>query len=70
MFRGLGSIIYKEVFHALRDTRTLLLVLCIPGVDLLLFGYAIDLDVKNIHTVVYNLDGRRESRELCDRFTN
>ncbi|MBN2310835.1 MAG: ABC transporter permease [Candidatus Hydrogenedentes bacterium] len=70
MFRGLLSIIYKEVFHTLRDRRTLLLVLLIPGVDLLMFGYAIDLNVKNIPTVVYDLDGRRESRELLDKFKN
>ncbi len=54
----------------LRDFRTLLLVLLLPGGDLIMFGYAIDMNVRNIPTVVYNLDGRRESRELLDTFAN
>ncbi len=70
MFRGLGSIIYKEVFHIFRDPKTLFLMLLIPGMDMIVFGYAIDLEVRNIATSVYNLDGRRESRELLDMFTN
>ena len=59
MFRGLGSVIYKEVFHVIRDPKTMFLMLLIPGMDMIIFGYAIDLEVSNISTVVYNLDGRR-----------
>lgn len=70
MFRGLGSVIYKESIHIARDPRTLFLMLLIPGIQLTIFGYAIDLDVKNIPTVAYNLDGRRESRDLLDAFKN
>ena len=70
MFRGLSSIIYKESKHILRDPRTLFLMLLVPGIQLTVFGYAIDMDVKNIATVVYNLDGRAESRALVDSFKN
>jgi ABC-type multidrug transport system permease subunit len=42
----------------------------VPGAQLTIFGYAIDLDVKNIPTVIYNLDGRRESRDLLDTFAH
>lgn len=70
MVKGLTSIIYKETFHILRDPRTLFLMLLIPGLDMTIFGYAIDLDVRDIPTVVYNLDGRRDSRELIDHFRN
>jgi ABC-type multidrug transport system permease subunit len=70
MFRGWTSIVYKETIHILRDPRTLFLVLLVPGVQLTLFGYAIDLDVKNIPTAVYNMDGRQASRELVDTFRN
>lgn len=70
MLRGLTSIIYKETFHILRDPRTLFLMLLIPGLDMTVFGYAIDLDVRNVPTVVYNLDGRRDSRELTDKFVH
>jgi len=54
MFRGLESIIYKEIIHVLRDRTALLLMLLIPGIQLTIFGYAIDLDVKNVPTVVWN----------------
>ena len=70
MFRGFASIVYKESRHILRDPRTLFLMLLVPAVQLTIFGYAIDMDVKNIPTVVYNLDGRAESRALIDRFIN
>ena len=70
MFRGITSIIYKETFHIVRDFRTLFLMLLLPITNLTIFGYAIDLEVRNIATVVYNLDGRRPSRELLDMFAN
>jgi ABC-type multidrug transport system permease subunit len=68
MFRGLNSIVYKETIHVLRDPRTLFFMILIPGLQLTIFGYAIDLEVREIKTVVYNLDGRRESRDLIDAF--
>jgi ABC-type multidrug transport system permease subunit len=70
MFKGLTSIMYKESRHILRDPRTLFLMLLVPALQLTVFGYAIDLDVKNIPTYVYDLDGRAESRALVDSFEN
>jgi ABC-type multidrug transport system permease subunit len=70
MVKGFAAIVYKESRHILRDPRTLFLMLLVPAVQLTIFGYAIDMDVKNIPTVIYNLDGRAESRALIDRFVN
>jgi len=70
MFRGLTSIVYKETIHTIRDPRTLFLMLLIPSIQLTLFGYAIDLDIKHTPTAVYNLDGREPSRQLLDAFRN
>jgi len=70
VFRGISAIVYKEMIHVARDPRTLFLMLLIPGIQLTIFGYAIDLDVRNIETVIYNLDGRAESRALLDSFQN
>lgn len=70
MFRGLYSVMYKESRHILRDPKTLFLMLVIPSLEITIFGYAVNLDVKNIPTVVYNLDGREESRKLLDTFGN
>ncbi|MEK7795255.1 MAG: ABC transporter permease [Candidatus Hydrogenedentota bacterium] len=68
MLRGVTSIMYKESIHIVRDPLTLFLMLLVPGLQITIFGYAIDLDVKNVATVVYNLDGRPASRELVDAF--
>lgn len=70
MFKGFTAIVYKETIHIFRDPRTLLLMLVIPGIQMTIFGYAIHIDVKNIPTVYYNLDGREESRDLLNAFSN
>ncbi len=70
MFKGLVAIMYKESRHIFRDPRTLFLMLLLPAVQLTIFGYAIDMDVKNTPTYVYTLDGRAESRALIDSFEN
>ncbi len=70
MFRGFTSVFYKEVIQISRDPITLMLMLIVPMIQLLVFGYAINTDVRNIKTAVYNLDNRRESRELLDAFQN
>lgn len=70
MFKGLTSIFYKEIIQISRDPLTLLLMLIVPMIQLLIFGYAINTDVRDIKTVVYDLDHRRPSRELLDSFEN
>lgn len=70
MFRGISAVVYKEFIHVVRDPITLFLMLLVPGIQLTIFGFAIDLEVENIPTVVYNLDGRPESRRLIDAFEN
>jgi len=69
MFRGLWAIFTKEVIHIRRDPATRF-VLAIPLVELLLFGYAIDTNVKNVPTVVFDLNRDAESRELVKEFEN
>src|SRR3972149_9029680 len=69
MFRGLWAILTKEVIHIRRDPATRF-VLAIPLIELLLFGYAIDTDVKNVPSVVFDLNRDRESRELVKEFEN
>ncbi len=70
MFRGLGAIVYKETRHIIRDPKTLFLMLAIPGIELTIFGFAVNMDIQHIPTIVYNLDGRQESRRLLDAFVN
>ena len=46
------SFIIKEAKHILRDKRTMLILFGMPVVMMLLFGFAITTDVKNVRTVV------------------
>jgi ABC-type multidrug transport system permease subunit len=70
MFKGFGAIFYKEMLQISRDPLTLLLMLIQPMGQMLFFGYAINTDIRNITTAVYDLDQRREARELIDAFEN
>jgi ABC-type multidrug transport system permease subunit len=70
MFKGFRSIFYKEIIQISRDPITLVLMLIVPMLQLTIFGYAINTDVRNIKTAVFNLDVGRNSRELLDAFEN
>jgi ABC transporter DrrB family efflux protein len=70
MFRGFRSIFYKEVIQISRDPLTLALMLLVPMIQLMVFGYAINTDVRNIKTAVYNLDPGPQSRDLLHAFEN
>ena len=69
-FRGFGAVFYKESLHIRRDFSTLFFSLIIPILQMFLLGYGIDTNIRQINTVVYNADGRQQSRELLDRLKN
>ena len=69
-FRGFSAVFYKEALHVRRDFATLFFSLIIPLLQMFLFGFGIDTNIRQINTVVFNADGRRESRELLDRLVN
>jgi ABC-2 type transport system permease protein len=66
--RRTRAVARKEFLHILRDPRSLILALALPSLMLLLFGYALTLDVDRIPTLVYDYDHTAESRELISRF--
>jgi len=70
VFRGFGAVFYKEVLHVRRDFATLFFSLIIPLLQMVVLGFGIDTNIRQINTVAYNADGRRESRELIDRLKN
>ncbi len=63
------AIILKEFIHIKRDRRTLMLLIFFPALLLLIFGYAIDFDVKNVEIGVLDFDNSKESREFIEMFT-
>jgi ABC-2 type transport system permease protein len=58
----------KETIQLRRDTRSLILAFLLPVVLLVLFGYAITWDVRDIATVVVDYDHSLQSRALVDTF--
>jgi len=70
MFRGFGAVLYKEVLHIRRDYRTVFFALFIPVLQMIVLGFGIDTNIRQVKTVVFNQDGRQASRELLDRMRN
>jgi ABC-2 type transport system permease protein len=68
-FRRTRAIARKEMLHILRDSRSLFAALLQPLVMLLIFGWALSLDVDRIPTYVYDQDRTPESRALIREFS-
>lgn len=60
----------KEFIHIIRDSRTLIMILFFPVFFLVLFGYAVSLDVKHLPMAVLDQDKTATSREFVRNFTN
>jgi ABC-2 type transport system permease protein len=60
----------KEVRQILRDRRTLLILLFVPAFFLLLYGYALNWDIRDIRLAVDDRDRSAESRALVSAFVN
>ena len=58
----------KEFRHILRDSRSLIMALFLPLFQMLLFGYALNLDVDRIPTLIFDGDHSVDSRALIQRF--
>jgi ABC-2 type transport system permease protein len=70
---GLGgrffSFIIKEAKHILRDRRTMLILFGMPIVLMLLFGFAITTDVRNVRTVVVTSQMDHLTQQAVDRLS-
>ena len=58
----------KEILQIRRDPRSLLIILVIPLVQLFIFGYAVNLDVKHVPLCIYDRDGTQTSQDLLKHF--
>lgn len=64
------AIARKEFLHVVRDWRTLVIAFVLPIVLILLFGYAITFDIRDLKLAVSDTDRSAESRALIERFTS
>jgi ABC-2 type transport system permease protein len=65
--RRIQAIARKEYYHLIRDFRSLYLAFIIPLLLILLFGYALSLDVEHIPSAVVDFDRTPESRDFIRR---
>ncbi len=63
-FIRLKAIVRKEFYHLIRDYRSLYLAFAIPLLLIILFGYALSLDVDNVETVFVDYDRSELSRDF------
>ncbi len=66
--RRLGAVARKEFLHVLRDPRSLGMAIAIPMLLLMLYGYALTLDVDDVPLVVWDQSQTPASREFISRF--
>lgn len=66
--RRFAAVATKEIIQILRDARSLIIVILMPVILVLLFGYGVSLDVKHIALFVFDRDRSQQSQDLLKRF--
>ncbi|WP_373723493.1 ABC transporter permease [Bacteroides heparinolyticus] len=62
------SFVRKEYYHIFRDKRTMLILLAMPIVQILLFGFAITTEVKNVRIAVFTPSKDAVTEQIKERF--
>ena len=70
MFGRLKQMLIKEFIQVFRDKRTRFILIGPPIIQMMVFGYAANYEIRHVPTVVLDLDHSQESRELVSRFTS
>jgi ABC-2 type transport system permease protein len=66
--RRIRFIAQKEIYHILRDPRSLTIAFALPILMTFLYGYAINMDIETIVLATSDMDRTAESRELVSQF--
>ena len=69
MFLRLKTMLIKEFIQVFRDPRMRIILFLPPIMQLIVFGYAANTDIRNISFAVYDQDRSPESREMIERFS-
>lgn len=70
MMRKVHAVAVKELHQIVRDSRTLMILLFFPAFILLLYGYALNFDIRDVKLAVQDRDRSTGSRELVSAFVN
>jgi len=68
--RKVLAVAVKEMRQIRRDRRSLLILLFVPAFFLLVYGYALNFDIRNIRLAVQDDDRSSASREVISAFVN
>ncbi|MBM4284466.1 MAG: ABC transporter permease [Deltaproteobacteria bacterium] len=63
-----AAVFRKELLHIRRDPRSLILVILLPIMLLIIYGYALTFDIKHVPTAVYDQDQGHLSRIFLEEF--
>jgi drug efflux transport system permease protein len=66
--RRMAAIASKEIIQIRRDVRSLVIVVLMPVILVLLFGYGVSLDLKHLPVCAFDRDGSQPSQDLLKRF--
>ena len=65
--REFGAFVKKEFYHILRDKRTMLIVLVMPVVLIILFGFALSTEVRNVNIAILSPSSDPPVRQIAER---
>lgn len=66
MWTRIKALVWKEILQLRRDKLTLAFILGIPLMQIIIYGYAVNTDVKHLPTVVYDQSHSQESRDFVE----
>lgn len=69
-FVRLMAIARKEVVQILRDVRSLAIVVVMPAILVLLFGYGVNLDLKHMPVCILDRESSQQSQDLIRHFAS
>ena len=62
------SFVRKEFYHIFRDTRTMMILLLMPIIQIILFGFAISTEVKNVQVAIFDPSKDVTTQQIRERF--
>jgi ABC-2 type transport system permease protein len=66
-FHRVKAIAWKESVQIMRDSRSIAIVIIMPVVLMLAFGYGVSFDIKHVRTYVFDRDGSQQSQDLLKK---
>ena len=67
VFSSFLSFVRKEFYHIFRDVRTVMIIIGIPVMQILIIGFALSTEVRNMQMAVYDPSNDVSTRQIIDR---